>query len=114
MKIIKKISCQLVTTTSINVRKTGNYPHTTEEKTDEQITVEVIMDTPNQKYELADFLKEKGFKQSDGMFGKQKDFGTWSQGEKHWVALQFQNKARFQRLYNAMVEWTVLQKNNLI
>lgn len=103
MKIIVEENCSLKTETVIG--KGGRIISKTENKSDENKSVKVEVDSVEQKYQLRTFLEERGFKQSDGMFGKQRDFGIWAQGNTNWVQLQFQNKKRFERLYKCALEW---------
>ena len=65
----------------------------------------VTLDSYDQRTELADHLKSKNFKQTDGLFGEARDFGLWSAGNEYWIILSFQNQKRYERLIQTVVNW---------
>lgn len=72
--------------------------------------IKVILDSYEQRAELAAFLKSKKFKQTDGFLGEQRDYSvgaSYAAGkEELYVTLDFQNQRRYERLIQTVISWT--------
>lgn len=110
MRVIKREihTIETVTTIKDTSKEADKKPIVKSNKTGAEISVEIEMDTIDQKYQLGNFLREKGFHQSDGIMGEQRDFGIWMENSTHSVKLRFINEIRFKHLYGAAMEWVNL------
>jgi hypothetical protein len=109
MRIIKTEVIEETRTTSLHPK----FAHVSRtDKTEKVIKKEtkVIVDSIDQRYELAEYLKSKKFKQTDGMFGEQKDFSVMAsynagKPEEHYILLEFKNQKRYERLIQTVIEY---------
>lgn len=104
MRIIKTEVVEETRNTSFNPHSSNISRTETTQKVIRKET-KVMLDSYEQRADLALHLKVKNFKQTDGMFGETKDFGLWSSGSEYWIVLSFHNQKRYERLLQTVINW---------
>jgi len=109
MRIIKTEVIEETRITHIHAKINHSSLASNVKKVTSQYT-KVIVDSIDQRYELAEYLKSKKFKQTDGMFGEQKDFSVMAnynagKPEEHYILLEFKNQKRYERLIQTVIEY---------